>query len=231
MAVPKLSCKIGGAVKNIADMYTKVNGVWKPINAAYKKENAWKGNRFLDILEYIESSGTQYINSGFKPNQNTRVIMDIEILSTSGTTCAIFGGRNATGTSNNSFVLWKISQSAFRSDYRSNTLNISVTPTGRHLIDKNKNSTNIDGTTVTHTAGTFQSSYPLVIFANNGLGTIESRKVHARLYYCQIYDNNTLIRDYLPIRTEDGQVGLIDMLTETFYPNLGTGSFTAGPSV
>ena len=28
-------------------------------------------------LEYIKSSGTQYIDTGFKPNQNTRVVMDV----------------------------------------------------------------------------------------------------------------------------------------------------------
>ena len=31
------------------------------------------------LLKYIESSGTQYINTGFNPNQNTRLLMDIEI--------------------------------------------------------------------------------------------------------------------------------------------------------
>ena len=29
-------------------------------------------------LDYIESTGTQYINTGFKPDNNTRIIMDIE---------------------------------------------------------------------------------------------------------------------------------------------------------
>ena len=28
--------------------------------------------------EYIESSGTQYIDTGFKPNQNTRTVIDFQ---------------------------------------------------------------------------------------------------------------------------------------------------------
>ena len=28
-------------------------------------------------LEYIQSTGTQYIDTGFKPNNNTRVVMDL----------------------------------------------------------------------------------------------------------------------------------------------------------
>ena len=157
--------------------------------------------------------------------------MDIEILSTSGTTAAIFGGRNATNSSSNSFVLWKISGSAFRTDYRSGTTNINVTPTGRHMIDKNKNVTTIDSTSATNTSGTFQSSYNLCLFANNGAGTIDSRRIHAKLYSCQIYDNGTLIRNYIPLRSEDGSIGLYDQVNEVFYPNSGTGTFMAGPSV
>lgn len=30
-------------------------------------------------LEYIKSSGTQHVDSGFKPNNNTRVVMDVAI--------------------------------------------------------------------------------------------------------------------------------------------------------
>ena len=133
-------------------------------------------------------------------------------------------------SSKNSFVLWKISEYAFRSDYNSSTSNISVTPAGRHIIDKNKNTCTIDDITITHTAGTFQSSYNLVLFGNNGLGTIDSRKVCAKLYSCQVYDNDTLIRNYVGINYDDS-IGLWDLVNKVFYPNLGTGSFIAGPSV
>ena len=235
MAAPKFHCLINSNVKKISKMYAKVNGTWKPLSASYSKVGGgggiWTGSKFLDILEYIQSSGTQYIDTGFKPNQNTRVVMDIEILSTSGTTAAIFGARNSTSSSNNAFVLWKISNSAFRSDYRSSTSKVSVTPIGRHTIDKNKNAITIDSTRATHTAGTFQASYNLCLFANNGSGTIDSRKIHAKLYSCQIYDNGTLIRDYIPIRSDDGSIGLYDQINEVFYPNKGSGTFTAGPSV
>lgn len=228
---PKLNCNINGSIREIKKSYAKVNNVWVPLKAGFRKvSSSWGGGNFLNLLEYIQSSGSQHIDTGFKPNQNTRVVMDIEILSSSGTTAAIFGGRNSTSSSNNSFVLWKISGSAFRSDYRSTTTNISVTPTGRHKIDKNKNKCTIDSTSITHSAGTFQSSYNLMLFANNGMGTIDSRKIHAKLYSCQVYDNDVLIRDYIGINYE-GSIGLWDQVNEVFYPNKGTGNFVAGPSI
>ena len=229
---PKLNCNIDGSIKSIKKAYGKVNNVWVPLKAGYRKaQTAWGGGNFLDQLEYIQSNGKQYIDTLFKPNQNTRVVMDIEILSTTAATASLFGGRDATNSGKNSFVLWKINESAFRSDYNSASTNISVTPTGRHTIDKNKNKCTIDGTTITHTAATFQSSYTLVLFGNNGLGTIDSRKVCAKLYSCQIYDNDTLIRNYVGKKESDGSIGLWDLVNEVFYPNLGTGSFIAGPSV
>ena len=47
-------------------------------------------------LEYIKSSGTQYINTGFNPNQNTRVVVDAKPLSvTQAQLWCIFGVRTS----------------------------------------------------------------------------------------------------------------------------------------
>ena len=54
------------------------------------------GDHFLDLLEYIQSDANQYVDTLFKPNQNTRVVMDIDVLSTTATVAPLFGGRDAT---------------------------------------------------------------------------------------------------------------------------------------
>ena len=180
-------------------------------------------------LEYIQSSGTQYIDTGFKPNNNTRVLCDIDIDTSNATTAAIFGSRDSTSSSNKSFVLWKISATAFRSDLGSKSIQVTVTPSGRHSIDKNKAVCTVDDTSDTNTSDTFQASYNLTLFAVNGAGTIDSRRVIAKLYSCKVYDNGTLIRDFIPCLKSDGSVGLWDDVNSVFYGNAGTGTFTAGP--
>ena len=45
-------------------------------------------------LEYIESSGTEYIDTGFKPNQNTRVVMQFEPTAAYSSITAFFGVRD-----------------------------------------------------------------------------------------------------------------------------------------
>lgn len=52
-----------------------------------------------------------------------------------------------------------------------------------------------------------------------------------KLYSCQIYDNGTLVRDFVPCQTTDGTIGLWDDVNSVFYGNTGTGTFTAGPEI
>ena len=50
-------------------------------------------------LEYIESTGTQYIDTGFKPNQDTRVILDVQLSQTPTDHNWFYGARQAVNNS------------------------------------------------------------------------------------------------------------------------------------
>ena len=47
-----------------------------------------------------------------------------------------------------------------------------------------------------------------------------------KLYSCQIYDNGTLVRDFIPCINGSGEVGLYDLVGQQFYGNAGAGTFT-----
>lgn len=184
-------------------------------------------------LEYIESTGTQYINTGFNPKNTSRVVVDIE--PTSGnTTNGVFGGR--TGINNGTFCVWDI-DGAYRTDYGSaNYVQTDVSVSGRVTIDKNMGVTTIGNRTVTQTSGAFTSASALTLLAVNGAGqngqTLDNHMFRARLYSAQVYDNGTQIRGYVPAkRDSDGAVGLYDTIGGTFYGNDGSGAFVAGPDV
>ena len=49
-------------------------------------------------LEYLESNGTQYIDTGFKPNQNTGFDVEFMTLNNSGNEAAVFGSRSGSGS-------------------------------------------------------------------------------------------------------------------------------------
>lgn len=175
-------------------------------------------------LEYIESHGTEYFDTGFVPNSNTRVVMDVENLATN--TKAFFGARTTSSTY--AYVVFVTAATTLRSDYCSATKSqetITLTSAlGRYTIDKNKNVCTANGVTVTNTELEFECAYNLYLIANNNKGAV-ANIASVKLYSCQIYDNDTLIRDYIPCLNASGTVGLWDDVNSVFYENAGTGTF------
>ena len=194
----------------------------------------------LDNLEptiptdYVEINAIQnlhtaaYINTGFTPNQNTRVVMGCSITTSEGVWC--FGARQ--GTNNSTFSLLLESSNKIRSDYNTTVPTASSTSAAigaYQIIDKNKNVTTIGAgatsTTVTATAGTFDSGCPLYLFTTNTNGSTASANGDLTIFWCRIYDNGTLVRNLVPvIKKLDGSVGFYDTVGRTFYQQGGTGT-------
>ena len=178
-------------------------------------------------LAWIQSTGTQFVNSDFKPNQNTRVVMDAYMTAES-LPSFFYGSRNSSYTVNYGLL---VNSSGVRSTYNASTLTMSgASIYERARIDQNKNVCSVNDVTVTNTTGTFQSEFPLFLFASNEAGTAKYFGF-IRMYSCQIYDNGTLVRDYVPCINPDGEVGLYDLVTESFFGNSGTDAFIAGDVV
>lgn len=181
-------------------------------------------------IEYIQSSGTQYINTEFIPDNNSRIIYDAYRFEASS--ADYFFGVRTSNQNSNGFNLY-IYNSGWKSGYGTQVRSQNGAPVGRYFIDKNKNVTNINNGQIvfTATAQTFTCTGPAYLFALNstGMNPVYGKQ---RLYKCQIYDNSVLVRDYIPvIRKIDNAIGLYDTVNDVFYSNSGTGSFIAGPEV
>lgn len=175
-------------------------------------------------LDYIESSGTQYINTGFKPNQNTHVVMDVEVLGT--TQCAPFGAR--VSQSGTTYTLFLMTATTGRTDYGTSKQTMTFSSIlGRYTIDANKNVVNVNGVSITHTASTFSVDHNIFLLAVNTAGKA-SNFAKVKLYSCKIYDNGTLVRDFIPCKNASGTIGLWDNVNSVFYANAGTGTFSTG---
>lgn len=181
-------------------------------------------------LEYIESTGTQYIDTGFKPNQDTRVTLDAEVL-TRKAQMSFFGTRVSTSSKRYEFITNSSSGDSFYSPYNNSAQTVISLANNRVYIDKDKNTTYVNGVSVaTATYATFQTTHNLYLCAINNNGT-SGYLSSVRIYSCQMYDNGTLIRDFVPCTNTSGTVGLYDMVNGIFYGNAGTGVFTAGVEV
>lgn len=179
-------------------------------------------------LAYIQSSGTQYINTGLKPNQNTRIVMHVNPISITADAWA-FGGRNANGNNGKGVFFSYSSERLWNAVYYEGNTNViksfsGISSTADLNIDYDKNTCTINGVSVNFTANTFQSDFNLALLACLTGGV--TGYLSAKLYSCQIYDNGTLVRDFKPCINASGEVGLFDMVNRQFYGNAGTGVFT-----
>ena len=178
-------------------------------------------------LEYIQSSGAQYIDTEFKPNQNTRIVIDLQLATTPSGYESLFGSRNSM-TSASRMVFFDVTNSVIAVDYTSADARYrfsGINPVGRLNIDYNKNKITINSSVHEWNAATFQSNYPLYLFACNTAGSPEFMST-ARIWSCKIYDNDFLVRNFVPCKNTQDAVGLYDYVSRKFFPNKGTGSFT-----
>lgn len=177
--------------------------------------------------EYIKSSGTQYIDPDFVPNQDTRIVMNV-LFTIQGTNQFLFGSCAEQKSKTYAFNCYS---TKYRSHYNAGWLDYAtrVSYTTPFVLDKNKNVTTLNGEhTVTETYAAFTCPYSLILFGINDGGTITASAI-ATLYSCQIYDNGTLVRDFVPCyRKSDSVAGLYDIVNDVFYTNAGSGTFAVG---
>ena len=177
-------------------------------------------------LEYIEASGTQYIDTGFKPNSNTRVVCKVS--SNQGSSSShpyIFGAGIAYGNTAFEASTWT---AAFGNN--ATTTAFDIADNQIHVIDFDKNVIKIDNITKWTSSGTFNSNFNLYLFGWNLNGSFNGSLI-GRIYECSIYDNGKLVRSFVPWRDENGNIGMYDTLNSKFYANSGTGTFTPGPVI
>lgn len=190
-------------------------------------------------LEYIKSSGTQYIDTGISAPNGFKAILDWMFTDFSGD-----NNKTVLG-SEDRFSPWacnwlqKRGESVYTwhlgaySEYISST---TVSANTQYDIDmstiKGASYLKIDGDSIiTDTNSNSRSSNSIYIFATNKAGTAGDPS-SARLYSCKIIKDDETVRNYIPAkRNSDGVVGLYDLISKTFFTNAGTGTFTAGSEI
>ena len=177
-------------------------------------------------LAYLQSTGTQYIDSGLKGDSDVRVTVDFEITDFGSGTTFIFG---AQGTDSVRYTLGMTSAGAFRADFgTAMTSGSAASLNTRFSADKNGNICTVGGQTLTSAAATFTGTTNIYLFARS-YSSVSCSKI--KMYRCQMYKIGTLVRDFVPARNSSGTLGLYDAVNGTFYTNAGTGTFTAGADI
>lgn len=179
----------------------------------------------LELYDYIESSGTQYIDTEYIPTNFTKVILDFKNNVTNDG--FFFGGRDEyNGTS--CFCLHK-DYAQFGNDMGSGCS--ITTSTSRNLIALSQEGIYINNILKhTYANKTFTSPKTLKLFAMEQSAGMYSTKSSISVYMFKVYDNNILIRDFVPAKY-NGEPGMWDTVESKFYGNEGSGEFTLGNKI
>lgn len=180
-------------------------------------------------LAYIQSSGAQYVNTLFTPNQDTRIELKCSPLSVADASDHDgFIPYGAAESYNSRAFECYTANGKYEFNYGNSNAFIGAPAVGQLLTivhDKNKVSLTVNEETPilqSFSANTFTAPRNMVIFGT-ARATIACGKM--RLYHCRIYDNNTFVRDFIPCINASGAVGLYDLVGRQFYGNAGTGVF------
>ena len=182
-------------------------------------------------LKYIRSSGTQYINTRYKPSGNAlRVVMKFRYIAAySG--LSLFGNHTSTPYSLTVYG----SRPTF---WVGNSSDVSCGPQTEQGVDYTLDVTAENGTItaywngVKYTAtysGDLYTEQPIFIFGGNSNGALAEAGNGYQLEMWQLYDGGVLVRDYVPAKSSAGVVGLYDNVEGVLDPNAGSGAFAEGP--
>lgn len=182
-------------------------------------------------LKYIQSSGTQYINTRFNPSGNAlRVVMKFRYT-------AAYNGLSLFG--NHTSTPYSLTVYGTRPTFWvGNSSDVSCGPQTEQGVDYTLDATAENGTItaywngVKYTAsysGSLYTEQPIFIFGGNSNGALAEAGNGYQLEMFQLYDGGALVRDYVPAKSSEGVVGLYDNVEGVFETNAGSGAFAEGP--
>ena len=184
---------------------------------------------------YLQSSGTQWIEMGVAPNQNTKAVLKIKINTFTSRGASLIGSRTD-ANSNNQFTTYLDDYDGTRFLFRIDGQTKAISWTG---LTTNKiyivtlSGTEMkaeleDGTTVfskTFSVSDFTSAVTMALFRAKG---VSGDYFQGRIYSCKHYNGDELIQDFVPCLDTGGVPCMFDLVSRKSFYNKGTGSFTWG---
>ena len=224
---------IGGT--DIADIKlgnVDIEKVYLGSDVVWEKES---GDEY-EICNYIENTSNGYIDTGvsfYSINLigTPHLIMSVEVLTAPSAWKGIFGSRYKSGDPDTCAVQVSNKNKWFTrinsSDY---SLNISIF--GQHTITLQNHKCYVDDVAFTESKSIPRYSGATVALLgthNRTTDTFSDLGLNCRVYSCQMFGGETLVRDYIPVRQKStGLYGLLDRVNNVFYTSPNGTLFSGG---
>lgn len=216
--------------------FSAVKGVHIPEGDVSQIEDS-QGNVLWNILpneyerlEYIQSSGTQYIDTGVLLNYATTKLEQRAVAqyTTSNSSRELMGangygfwGKNAQNKLESAVGA---SAGITESALAKNTVSLTTNPSDMSVVFT------VNGKRYASSSSTFANNfYAAYVFAIGGRdGAAPSFFCHARVYEYTVLLDDEVVSQLVPCRRRaDGVLGMYDLVARRFRTNAGTGTFVA----
>lgn len=184
----------------------------------------------IEFVQYIQSSGTQYIDTGFAPDYKSGYLLDFQLTTIATDDLTIMGSLDPN-------ICFLGGNSQFEFAYKESTGasgSFGPNDTNRHIWGLNymqSGTCDLDSQSVALDAFTGANTKTAYIFAAHYTNPSVYGLIAAKIYSAKITDGNEIVRDYRPAKDPDGVACLYEQISETYVYNAGTGSFIAGPEI
>ena len=186
-------------------------------------------------VNYLQSSGTQWIEMGVVPNQNTKAVLKIKINEFTRQGASLIGSRTDIN-SDDQFTTYLDTYGGgrflFRIDARPESISWSGLTTNKiyvlTLSGTEMKAELEDGTAVfstTFSVSDFTSTATMALFRSKN---VSGSYFQGRIYSCKHYNGNELIQDFVPCLDTNGVPCMFDLVSRKPFYNKGSGSFTWG---
>ena len=227
----------GSALKNANGTFP--NGTYDELNYTPTKTNCsfagWDKILSSEMvsIEYLETSGTQYINTGIKAKRDINYDVTFQSTTTTTENYFILGARQAMGSNENCLryrsangKMTRIYARLYNQDCEV-WKNTSETRNNVSKVVKNGGVFTCGTYTVTKSTSDFTTNVDMLLFAMLQANGQIQVSPGIRIFRCKLYDGETLVRDFVPIRI--GTEGcMYDMVSKSIFRNDGTGDFIKG---
>lgn len=177
----------------------------------------------IKLLEYLESTGTQYIDTAVTATNKTKMIMDFETTKIKSEDYNALFGADKSYYGYSVIIESGTNEIKFRS-YAETLVStgVIVEPNERHKYSLEYGKLMIDN--VIYEGETdYTDELPNITLLRRV--TNNSNFAVGKIYNFKIYDEDTLLRDYIPVLDENNIACLYDTVEGKFYYNQGTGRF------
>lgn len=219
---------VDGTTKKVKKKYVVVDGVTKKVKKKYVVVENFAPVSLptgYTQVEYVESNGNQYVDTGLTPSAtNNKIVLSfIPAASATGTILGSSAGASQDAITITTREIWIAGAKAFSKTYSTDAVNEFELQTVNGAYTLTCNGT----TTTASSSNAMPATANYYIFAQNQGGSV-TQKSSVKIYNAKIYKDGTLVRNYVPCKNASGVVGLYDLVNSSFISSATSTALAAG---